>query len=932
VTPSTEPRPAAAPDDPLRERLDNDNLTPMMRQYMTVKAAHPGAIVLFRMGDFFETFFEDAETCARLLDIVLTARSKEKDVKMAGVPHHAVDGYLARLIDAGQTVVVVDQVEDPKLAKGLVRREVTRILTPGTFLDPGANPRSAHYLSSLSFGGRSARARKMTLWGLAVLDLSTGEFRATSGEDDDLLFEEIARTGARELLVDARFAEDPRIARVRREMDRMTITLLDPDRYAAGPSIGRLAARIGEAGVVGARTAMAEPAIVAAGAALIYAEAAELPPEAKAILPGASLDHIHSLRPYLPSEGLVVDQQAREHLELFYARGDGDRSRSLLGVLDRAVTAMGGRTMAAWLAYPLRDPPAIRARQDAVAALVSVPSALDRLRDGLAAVADLERLIGRVVMGRAVPRDLVLMRRTLASAPAVLAAAAEAAVGPTDRSFEQALAGPTVESARLAVLAGVDPCTDLSTAIERALLDDPSNDLESASIFRPGYDAALDEVVDVATNGKTLIANLEAKEKDETKIGSLKVRYNSVFGYFIEVTKPNLKLVPAHYRRKQTVANAERFYTEELKELETKVLTAEEKQVERTKALFTEMTSSIAVHAKRLRALAEALAELDVLGALAHVASKRSWVRPLVDERGSIEIADGRHPVLEVLADELGERFVPNDISISDEQRLVIITGPNMAGKSTIMRQTALIAILAHMGSFVPASTAKIGVLDRIFTRVGASDDLSRGRSTFMVEMSETARILRSATSRSLILLDEIGRGTSTFDGLSIAWAVAEHIHDHVGAKTLFATHYHELTELTRDKPRAVNRHVAVKEWNEQIVFLRKLLAGPTNRSYGVQVARLAGLPAEVVDRAREVLDSLEAQALVAGDASAVAHLVRVRAAGLSEGEQLHLFQGASKTASDEVLARLRTTAIDDLSPRQAHALLAELIARLEET
>ncbi len=740
-----------------RERLEQDNLTPMMRQYLTVKAAHPGAIVLFRMGDFFETFFEDAEECARLLDITLTARSKEKDIPMAGVPHHAIDGYLARLIEHGRTVVMVDQVEDPKLAKGLVRREVTRVLSPGTFLDPNAPPRDARYLASVAFAGRTRRARKAPLWGLAVLDLSTGEFRATSGDDDEALIEELVRLGAREVLVPAPFLDDPRVARIRAEVPRLTITEIQADRATREAGLAAVTTLFGEEEVVGLLTAVTEPAVIAAGMAIGYVEASQLRPEAPDVLGRASLKHVETLKPYVPGDALILDQQAREHLELFRAQ-DGSRRGSLLGAVDRASTSMGGRLLARWLAYPLRDASAIRSRQDAVGAFIAAPSALDRIREALAQVADVERLLARVVMGRVLPRDLAQLGRALASAPEVIVQAAGAAEGPGGGTFAETLsAGGPIASARLAELGRRDACEDVRAVIEAALVEEPSNDLTSAHVFRPGYDARLDELSDIAKNGKTMIAELEAKEKKDTGITSLKIRYNKVFGYFIEVTKSNLRLVPKRFIRKQTIVNAERFFTEELKELETKVLSAEEKQLARTTELFVALIDRISGRAAELRRLAEALAELDVLASLAQLAQERGWVRPLVDERALIEISDGRHPVIELLSEELGERFVPNDIAISDEQRLVIITGPNMAGKSTIMRQTALIVILAHMGSFVPASAARIGLVDRVFTRVGASDDLSKGRSTFMVEMNETARILRSATSRSLILLDEIG-------------------------------------------------------------------------------------------------------------------------------------------------------------------------------
>ncbi len=895
----------------VEERLASPKLTPMMRQYLSVKAEYPGAIVLFRMGDFFETFFEDAEECARLLDITLTARSKERDIPMAGVPHHAIEGYLARLIDFGRTVVLVDQVEDPKQAKGLVRREVTRVLSPGTYLDPNAPARTATYLVAVAF--ETKRKKSKAAFGIAALDLATGEFRATSGEDDDMLIDELARLGMREVLVPADELSRAVVQRIGQELPRVTLTAVEDVRDRKKVLQGHLGVEETKA----IARILPESSLVAAGMTLKYATDAQLRPEVPNVRGEASLAHVEALRPYVPGDALVLDAQATQHLELVRAQGDGGRRGSLLFAIDDTATAMGGRLLARWLLYPLTDVERIAARQDAVASLIAAPTALDRLREALAGVSDLERLVGRVVMGRANPRDLLLLEQSLTCAPELLAGAAEAA------------SASTGGGALLEAIARVDPLADVAEAVRVALVEDPPVVLEKAQVFRDGYDAELDEHTDLARNGKDKIAALEAKERERTGITSLKVRYNKVFGYYIEVTKANLSLVPDGYVRKQTTVNSERFFTEELKELETSVLHAEERRVARTIELFDALVIQVGREVRRLRALAAALSELDVLTTFARLAERRAWVRPTVNDGLGIEIADGRHPVIEQLANDLGERFVPNDVALDDEERLVIVTGPNMAGKSTIMRQTALIVILAHMGSFVPAKAATIGLVDRIFTRVGASDDLSRGQSTFMVEMTETARILRSATSRSLILLDEIGRGTSTFDGLSIAWAVAEHLHDVVGAKTLFATHYHELTEICRDKPNAVNRHVAVKEWNDEIVFLRKLLPGATNRSYGVQVARLAGLPASVVKRARVVLDSLEAQALSAGDRSSVA----MRSAG--GPAQLHLFAAAApepavSPAEQEVLDTIRAVSVDDVTPRQALELLASLANRLD--
>ncbi len=905
---------------------DPDKHTPMMRQYLGVKAQNPASVVLMRMGDFFEAFYEDAETIAHLLDLTLTARNKEKDpIPMAGVPHHAADGYVARLVALGRTVVMIDQVEDPKKAKGLVKREVTRILTPGTFVDPDAPPRAASHLVAVA----RAPGKKLK-FGLAALDVATGAFRATHGELIDVLVDELARLEAREILLPEGWREDelgaPLLARLTRELAGVTQTFLPGSEADPGVARAALVARLGAEEIRALEPLLPAEALTAAGMALSFAERTQLAQASLERQSGGHLGHVAELKPYATGDALVLDHEARTHLELFRAAGNGGRRGTLLGALDEAVTSMGGRVLAEWVARPLVDVARIGERQDAVAALVARPSALDALRVALKEVHDLERLLGRVVMGRSNPRDLAALRESLGRAPEALATARETG------------------SALLDALAATDVVEEVRAALARALVDSPSVDLGEGRVFRDGIDPELDRLVALAERGKEVLLDIERRERERTGISSLKVRFNRVFGYFIEITKANLKSVPKDYIRKQTTAGGERFYTEELKTYEEQILSADELRLEREGTLFRALVAEVSQQAARLHRLAVAIATLDVLGALAHVAERRGWSRPVVDGADRVDIKDGRHPVLETLSSELGEPFVPNDVALGTmealDARLLIVTGPNMAGKSTIMRQTALIVILAQMGAFVPAREARIGVVDRLFTRVGASDDLSRGRSTFMVEMAETARILRSATARSLIVLDEIGRGTSTFDGLAIAWAVAEHLHDVVGARTLFATHYHELTELCRDKPRAANAHVAVREWNDQIVFLRKLLPGPTNHSYGVQVARLAGLPKPVVDRARAVLAALEAQELRAGDGS----LVEARSArGKGRTSQLHLFAGppapveaasaspaaAADPVEVDVLASLRALDVDGLTPRDALARLAELQAKL---
>jgi len=853
--------------------------TPMMQQYLGVKAQYADAIVLFRMGDFFETFFEDAEDCAKLLGITLTARSKEKDVPMAGVPHHAIDGYLARLIGLGRKVVLVDQVEDPKKAKGLVRRAVTRVLTPGTFLNPEASAREVAPLAAVCRGS----GKKPEL-GLAVLELSTGHFVATTVPDRAALEEEIARLGVKEVLGEEGDGEGLSVPFSVRPV---------AERVGAR---ARLEAQFGADELLGLEVALSPEALDAAGMVLAYVDATQLLPEAQDLTGRATLDHVARLLPYVATQGLVLDGLTREHLELFAARGEG--GRSFIDCIDETRSPAGARRLRSWLARPLDDLLAIAERADAVERLCAHPSVLDAAREAMAHMPDLERLLARVALGRAHPKELRALADGLAAAGRLLDA-----LRPV---LEDALVGG---SGRLVALVETDRVEDQLQILERALEPVPPTDPAEPGVFKTGFDEILDRASELSFEGKRLIAELEAKEKAETGISSLKVRHNKVFGYYIEVTKANLHMAPDRFIRKQTTVNAERFFTEELKKLEDEVSHAEERRQARAWTLFRDLMAGLAPHIPRLRALVDAAAEADVLAGLAFLAERRGWSRPQMVEEDVLDVQEGRHPVLEALAESLGERFVPNDIRLDADERLLVLTGPNMAGKSTVMRQTALIAILAHMGAFVPAKRATVGRLDRIFTRVGAGDELSKGRSTFMVEMNETANILRAATDRSLVLLDEIGRGTSTFDGLSIAWAVAEHLHDVVGAKTLFATHYHELTEIGRSRARAGNRHVAVRERGDRIVFLRKLEKGGANRSYGVQVARLAGLPAPVVDRARALLDRLE------------------RGQRLGPSNQLDLFETPAEAPdpNQALLERIAGLDLDELSPREAHRVLQEL-------
>jgi DNA mismatch repair protein MutS len=793
-----------------------------MRQFLEVKDRYPEAIVLFRLGDFYEMFFEDAVVAARLLELTLTTRDKGKEdaVPMCGVPHHAARGYIARLTELGHRVVIAEQVEDPKLAKGLVKREVVRIVTPGVILDEEAlQPKAAHYVAAIAVEEGGAA--------LAYLDASTGEFRATELADRAALDDELARVAPRELLVQA--PDDAELAPLRK---RLAAAFTAVPLAALEPARELLAA----AGL----DARAPSPLAARAAATVLAYAQATQPAGK--LP------IRTLELYRAGDAVVLDETAIANLELVETLMGRDKRGSLLSVVDDTCTAPGGRCLRRWLLYPLTDPGAIRGRHDAVGNLVDRPAVRAELRRVLGGVHDLERLVGRATAGVASPRDLGRLRDALARLPEVAAilAGAPAALDPAPL-----------------VAAELGAAHDQLAA---ALVDEPPLAAKDGGAIRTGHDATVDECRALADGGKEEILRIEAAEREASGISSLKVRYNRVFGYYLEVTKSHLGKVPAHFVRKQTIATGERYVTPALAELERKVLTAEDTLVEREVELVRGLVKGVAERAAIIARAARRLAEIDACAGLAEVAHRRGWRRPVVDDRRVIDITDGRHPVVESLLPE--GAFVPNDCHLDpDREQILLITGPNMAGKSTYMRQVAQLVILAQAGSFVPAAAATIGVVDRVFTRVGAADNLARGDSTFMVEMRETAAILAGATARSLIVLDEVGRGTSTFDGVSIAWAIAEHLHDVIGARTLFATHYHELTALAERRPRLRNYSVAVSEKNGEIVFLRRVVPGGASKSYGIDVARLAGLPRPVVARARQILGQLERGKSIGGTA-----------------------------------------------------------------
>jgi DNA mismatch repair protein MutS len=860
--------------------------TPLMRQYLEVKERYPDCVVFFRVGDFYEMFFDDAVTVARAIDLTLTSRDKGKEdpTPMCGVPHHAARHYLAKLVDLGFKVAICDQVEDPKVAKGIVRREVTRVVTPGVILDEEQlDAKRGLYLAAVRPGNGGAI-------GFAYLDVSTGEFGCTELAGEAALDAELTRLAPRELLLPSGAASELR--------SRPGVAV--SDAAASTPADDRalienaLAATVGEIGIEGWPLALA-----AAADCVRYARATQ---------PVGTLP-LSRLTLYRAAEQLVLDETTVRNLEIFATIAEGKKQGSLLGLVDETRTAMGGRLLRRWLAAPLTDVGKIRRRHDAVEWLVERAALRADLRAQLAEVYDLERLAGRVTLGVASPRDLVALARSLERLPAIAALLAAAS--------SETLAPP-----ELCALSG-----DLGGAVRddiaKTLVEDPPVVWREGGMIRRGCHAELDELTDISDGGKGQILAIEARERERTGIASLKVRYNRVFGYYLEITRSNLSRVPADYVRKQTLSNAERYVTPELAEHEAKVLGADERRVALELELFGQLRARVAAHSRLLSSLGEQVATLDALASFAEVAHTAGYARPEIDAGQVLTVEEGRHPVVERLAAprESGG-FVPNDVHLDpDDAQLLVVTGPNMAGKSTAMRQVALIALLAQSGSFVPAKRARIGILDRIFTRVGASDHLSRGDSTFMVEMRETAAILRHATRRSLVLLDEIGRGTSTFDGVSIAWAVAEHIHDRIGAKTMFATHYHELCGLADSRPRVRNFQVAVAESppgsEQRVVFLHRLIPGAASRSYGIEVARLAGLPRAVIERSRALLAQLE-----------------VRSAGpAAPSPQLALFPTANAAPADpaaaEVAARLRAIDPDDLSPRAAHALLAELRGKL---
>ena len=865
--------------------------TPVMRQYEEIKSQYRDMILLFHMDDFYEMFHDDAKVAARVLGLTLTSRSKgEKAIPMAGVPVHSVHNYVKRLIEAGHKVAVCDQVQDPKEAKGIVDRDVTRVITAGTLTEDALLESKDHnYLVAVLPGDGQA--------GLSWVDLSTGEFNVADARVGKLA-DELARLNPSEVLLpeSMRTEREDEIERLRQET-RAMITFR-PD-WAFGRDAARktVLEHFGVKTLDGFGCESLGPALSAAGATLQYLQETQKIP----------LGHIRRLKRFSDDDRVALDRPTRISLELIRTMREGESRGTLFWLLDKTATPMGGRLLKEWLIGPLRSREDILTRQDGVEEFFRDRSLRRRVRDALKTVYDIERLTARVATGRANARDLVALRRSLEPLPALK---------------EELAAGNTVRLR--AVAEGLDPVEEARTLIAAAVAPEPPATLKEGGLIRTGYSAELDELRSIQRDGKSWIARFQAQESKRTNIPTLKVGYNKVFGYYIEVTHAHAEKIPAEYVRKQTLKNAERYITPELKEYETRVLTAEDRARELEYDLFVKTRQETDKYTPRLQETARALAELDVLATLAEVAEENRYVRPDVTDGHELRIVNGRHPVLEKT---VAEAFVPNDTDMDGESvQMMIITGPNMAGKSTYIRQVALIALMAHMGSFVPADSARIGLVDRIFTRVGASDELSRGRSTFMVEMTETANILNNATDRSLIILDEVGRGTSTFDGVSIAWAVAEHIAQRLKSRTLFATHYHELTELALMYNAIRNYNIAVREWQDEIIFLRSIVEGGTDKSYGIHVARLAGVPREVIERAKVILNNLEAATLDENDKPKFAVAARKNRSKPTE-IQLALFGGESDVVADA----LRRIDLNALTPLDAMKKLEELKQLLEK-
>ncbi|MEN6315288.1 MAG: DNA mismatch repair protein MutS [Clostridiaceae bacterium] len=862
-------------------------VTPMMQQYLDIKEQQKDCILMFRIGDFYEMFFDDAVLASRELEITLTGKDCGLDERapMCGVPFHAVDGYISRLINKGYKVAICEQVEDPALAIGLVKREVVKIVTPGTVTDMTMlDEKKNNYLVSIYSKGH--------MFGLAIVDVSTGEFstaRITWGNTVNKLLDEIAKYSPAEIITNKTFFQTSEVLEKIRRRFNSYISPLDDSCFEDRFTSETLDRMLGTGAWV---EDTAELCSNACGALLYYLEQTQK----------AGLEHIQKITPYKLEEYMMLDISTRRNLELTETMREKARKGTLLWVLDRTMTSMGARTLRKWVEQPLVNTGDISERLEAVSEFKDKFMVRMELRDLFKKVHDIERLMGKIVLGSANCRDLIALRNSLGQVP-----------------YVKGILGSCGSELAVKCNSMMDSLEDVCTLIEKSIMDDPPVSVKEGGIIKSGYDEEVDRLRLATTDGKQWIASLEAAEREKTGIKNLKIGFTKVFGYYLEVTKSYFHLIPPEYIRKQTLANCERFVTQELKEMEETILGAEGKIVELEYRLFTGVRESIASQVGRIKTTAACIAELDVLCSLAEVADRENYCKPEVNSDGVIKIEAGRHPVVEKMMEQ--GAFVPNDTFLDmEDDRLSIITGPNMAGKSTYMRQVAQIVLMAQIGSFVPANSAVIGVVDRIFTRVGASDDLAAGQSTFMVEMSEVAGILENATKRSLLVLDEIGRGTSTFDGLSIAWSVIEYISDSekVGSRTLFATHYHELTELEGKMSGIKNYCIAVKEKGEDIIFLRKIMRGGADGSYGIQVARLAGIPQPVIDRAKELLKELE-------DADISKHRIRRRKVPLDGQVEMYFGNGNEDKSGKEALDELKNIDVSAITPLDAMNVLYRL-------
>ncbi len=800
--------------------------TPMIKQYLSIKGNYPDAVLFYRMGDFYEMFFEDAKLASRILEITLTSRNKkdESPIPMCGIPFRAAQGYISRLIGHGCKVAICDQVEDPSTAKGLVKRDVVRVITPGMIVDNELlDEKSNNYVLALS--------RNNDVAGISYLDLSTGTFRLSESTDLRFVMDEIQRVSPSEIILPESSKNDRFFSSIINLLPEKSVTFLDDNAFEYKKGNERLIDQFKTISLKGFGCENLKAGIRAAGALMFYVRETQK----------QKIEHIRSVETYSLTHHLIVDDSTCRNLELITNILSGSKQGTLLGIIDKTITSMGGRLLKRWIRYPLINEGEIRLRLDAVEDAKNNIQVRRDIRESLKSVYDLERLGSKISMGYSNARDLVAIKNSINSLPDIF----------SSLSYLKAELFKWNED--------VDNLYQLAKLIERAIREDAPPTINEGGIIKPDFNQKLYELIEITRQGKNWLAKLEAQEKKTTGITSLKVRYNKVFGYYIEVPNTRLNAVPDHYIRKQTLVNAERFITDELKKYEDDILDAHDKIASLEYKIFNDIRQEVIKNNTYIQKIAKFLADLDILCAFAEVADQNGYNMPEITTDGTILIEDGRHPVVEKMI--LGERFVPNSIKMdNNENQILIITGPNMAGKSTVLRQVALLVLMAQMGSFVPAKKASISITDRIFTRVGALDNLSQGQSTFMVEMQETADILNNATGQSLVIMDEIGRGTSTFDGLSIAWAVAEYLHDIKagGVKTLFATHYHELTELAKIKKRVKNYNIEVTEWNDEIIFLRKLIEGGTDRSYGIQVARLAGIPDTVIKRAKKILFNIE--------------------------------------------------------------------------